>query len=433
MLDIKFVRENPDVVKENIKKKFQDQKLPLVDEVLELDSQNRAAIAEAQELRTQRNALSKQVGMLMGQAKKDPSKLQEAEEAKAKVKANADRLAELEALETELAQKIRKIMLQIPNIIDPSVPIGPDDSCNVEVQRFGEPVTPDFDIPYHTQIMESFDGIDMDAAGRVSGNGFYYLMGDIARLHEAVLAYARDFMINKGFTFCVPPFMIHGNVVEGVMSQTEMDAMMYKIEGEDLYLIGTSEHSMTGKCIDQIIPEDKLPQTLTSYSPCFRKEKGAHGIEERGVYRIHQFEKQEMVVVCKPEDSMDWYEKMWRYSVELFRSLDIPVRQLECCSGDLADLKVKSCDIEAWSPRQQKYFEVCSCSNLGDAQARRLKMRVKGEKGTYLPHTLNNTVVAPPRMLIAFLENNLQADGTVKIPAVLQPYMGGTQLLVPKK
>ena len=433
MLDIKFVRENPDVVKENIKKKFQDQKLPLVDEVLELDSQNRAAIAEAQELRTQRNALSKQVGMLMGQAKKDPSKLQEAEEAKAKVKANADRLAELEALETELAQKIRKIMLQIPNIIDPSVPIGPDDSCNVEVQRFGEPVTPDFDIPYHTQIMESFDGIDMDAAGRVSGNGFYYLMGDIARLHEAVLAYARDFMINKGFTFCVPPFMIHGNVVEGVMSQTEMDAMMYKIEGEDLYLIGTSEHSMIGKFIDQIIPEESLPQTLTSYSPCFRKEKGAHGIEERGVYRIHQFEKQEMVVVCKPEDSMNWYEKMWRYSVELFRSLDIPVRQLECCSGDLADLKVKSCDIEAWSPRQQKYFEVCSCSNLGDAQARRLKMRVKGEKGTYLPHTLNNTVVAPPRMLIAFLENNLQADGTVKIPAVLQPYMGGTQLLVPKK
>ena len=433
MLDIKFVRENPDVVKENIKKKFQDQKLPLVDEVLELDSQNRAAIAEAQDLRTQRNALSKQVGILMGQAKKDPSKLQEAEEAKAKVKANADRLAELEALETELAQKIRHIMLQIPNIIDPSVPIGPDDSANVEVQRFGEPVTPDFDIPYHTQIMESFNGIDMDAAGRVSGNGFYYLMGDIARLHEGVLAYARDFMIDKGFTFCIPPFMIHGNVVEGVMSQTEMDAMMYKIEGEDLYLIGTSEHSMIGKFIDQILTEDQLPQTLTSYSPCFRKEKGAHGIEERGVYRIHQFEKQEMVVVCKPEDSMDWYEKMWRYSVELFRSLDIPVRQLECCSGDLADLKVKSCDIEAWSPRQQKYFEVCSCSNLGDAQARRLKMRVKGEKGTYLPHTLNNTVVAPPRMLIAFLENNLQADGTVKIPAVLQPYMGGNQLLVPKK
>ena len=433
MLDIKFVRENPDVVKENIKKKFQDQKLPLVDEVLELDSQNRAAIAEAQDLRTQRNALSKQVGILMGQAKKDPSKLQEAEEAKTKVKANADRLAELEALETELAQKIRHIMLQIPNIIDPSVPIGPDDSANVEVQRFGEPVTPDFDIPYHTQIMESFNGIDMDAAGRVSGNGFYYLMGDIARLHEGVLAYARDFMIDKGFTFCIPPFMIHGNVVEGVMSQTEMDAMMYKIEGEDLYLIGTSEHSMIGKFIDQILTEDQLPQTLTSYSPCFRKEKGAHGIEERGVYRIHQFEKQEMVVVCKPEDSMDWYEKMWRYSVELFRSLDIPVRQLECCSGDLADLKVKSCDIEAWSPRQQKYFEVCSCSNLGDAQARRLKMRVKGEKGTYLPHTLNNTVVAPPRMLIAFLENNLQADGSVKIPEVLRPYMGGKELLIPKK
>ena len=433
MLDIKFVRENPDVVKENIKKKFQDQKLPLVDEVLELDSQNRAAIAEAQDLRTQRNALSKQVGILMGQAKKDPSKLQEAEEAKAKVKANADRLAELEALETELAQKIRHIMLQIPNIIDPSVPIGPDDSANVEVQRFGEPVTPDFDIPYHTQIMESFNGIDMDAAGRVSGNGFYYLMGDIARLHEGVLAYARDFMIDKGVTFCIPPFMIHGNVVEGVMSQTEMDAMMYKIEGEDLYLIGTSEHSMIGKFIDQILTEDQLPQTLTSYSPCFRKEKGAHGIEERGVYRIHQFEKQEMVVVCKPEDSMDWYEKMWRYSVELFRSLDIPVRQLECCSGDLADLKVKSCDIEAWSPRQQKYFEVCSCSNLGDAQARRLKMRVKGEKGTYLPHTLNNTVVAPPRMLIAFLENNLQADGSVKIPEVLRPYMGGKELLIPKK
>ena len=433
MLDIKFIRENPEVVKENIKKKFQDQKLPLVDEVLELDTQNRTAIAEAQELRTQRNALSKQVGMLMGQAKKDPSKLQEAEEAKAKVKANADRLAELETLENELAQKIRHIMLQIPNIIDPSVPIGPDDSCNVEVQRFGEPVTPDFEIPYHTQIMESFNGIDMDSAGRVSGNGFYYLMGNIARLHEAVLAYARDFMINKGFTFCIPPFMIHGNVVEGVMSQTEMDAMMYKIEGEDLYLIGTSEHSMIGKFIDQIIPEESLPQTLTSYSPCFRKEKGAHGIEERGVYRIHQFEKQEMVVVCKPEDSMKWYEQMWRYSVELFRSLDIPVRQLECCSGDLADLKVKSCDIEAWSPRQQKYFEVCSCSNLGDAQARRLKMRVKGEKGTYLPHTLNNTVVAPPRMLIAFLENNLQADGSVKIPEVLRPYMGGLEVMTPCK
>ena len=433
MLDIRFIRENPDAVRENIKKKFQDAKLPLVDQVLALDEENRAAVSEANELRANRNALSKQVGMLMGQAKKDPSKLEEAEAVKAQVKANADRLAELESKETELAQQIRHIMLQIPNIIDPSVPIGPDDSCNVEVQRFGEPVVPDFEIPYHTQIMESFNGIDMDAAGRVSGNGFYYLMGDIARLHEAVLAYARDFMINKGFTFCIPPFMIHGNVVEGVMSQTEMDAMMYKIEGEDLYLIGTSEHSMIGKFIDQIIPEESLPQTLTSYSPCFRKEKGAHGIEERGVYRIHQFEKQEMVVVCKPEDSMKWYEQMWRYSVELFRSLDIPVRQLECCSGDLADLKVKSCDIEAWSPRQQKYFEVCSCSNLGDAQARRLKMRVKGEKGTYLPHTLNNTVVAPPRMLIAFLENNLQADGTVKIPAVLQPYMGGTQMLTPKQ
>ena len=432
MLDIKFIRENPEAVKENIKKKFQDQKLPLVDQVIALDEENRAAMTEANELRASRNSLSKQIGMLMGQAKKDPSKLEEAEAVKAQVKANADRLAELEEKEAKLAEEIRHIMLQIPNIIDPSVPIGPDDSCNVEVQRFGDPVTPDFEIPYHTQIMESFDGIDMDSAGRVSGNGFYYLMGDIARLHEAVLAYARDFMIGKGFTFCVPPFMIHGNVVEGVMSQTEMDAMMYKIEGEDLYLIGTSEHSMIGKFIDQIIPEDKLPQTLTSYSPCFRKEKGAHGIEERGVYRIHQFEKQEMVVVCKPEDSMKWYEQMWRYSVELFRSLDIPVRQLECCSGDLADLKVKSCDIEAWSPRQQKYFEVCSCSNLGDAQARRLKMRVKGEKGMYLPHTLNNTVVAPPRMLIAFLENNLQADGTVNIPAVLRPYMGGQEKLVPK-
>lgn len=434
MLDMKFVRENPEIVKENIKKKFQDAKLPLVDQVLALDDENRAAVNEANDLRAQRNTLSKQVGMLMGQAKKDPSKLAEAEAAKAKVKASADRLAELEAKETELAAQIRHIMLQIPNIIDPSVPIGPDDSANVEVQRFGEPVTPDFEIPYHTQIMESFHGIDMDAAGRVSGNGFYYLMGDIARLHEAVLAYARDFMINKGFTFCIPPFMIHGNVVEGVMSQTDMEAMMYKIEGEDLYLIGTSEHSMIGKFIDQIIPEATLPQTLTSYSPCFRKEKGAHGIEERGVYRIHQFEKQEMIVVCKPEDSMKWYEQMWQYSVELFRSLDIPVRQLECCSGDLADLKVKSCDIEAWSPRQQKYFEVCSCSNLGDAQARRLKMRVKGEDGKmYLPHTLNNTVVAPPRMLIAFLENNLQADGSVTIPEVLWPYMGGTQVLVPKK
>lgn len=433
MLDIRFIRENPEAVKENIKKKFQDAKLPLVDKVLELDAANRAAMTEANELRASRNTLSKQIGMLMGQAKKDPSKLEEAEAVKAQVKANADRLAELEEQEVKLAEEIRHIMLQIPNIIDPSVPIGPDDSCNVEVERFGEPVTPDFEIPYHTQIMESFNGVDMDAAGRVSGNGFYYLMGDIARLHSAVLAYARDFMINKGFTYCIPPFMIHGNVVEGVMSQTEMDAMMYKIEGEDLYLIGTSEHSMIGKFIDQIIPEDNLPQTLTSYSPCFRKEKGAHGIEERGVYRIHQFEKQEMVVVCKPEDSMAWYEKMWRFSVELFRSLDIPVRQLECCSGDLADLKVKSCDIEAWSPRQQKYFEVCSCSNLGDAQARRLKMRVKGEKGMYLPHTLNNTVVAPPRMLIAFLENNLQADGSVKIPAALRPYMGGQEVLVPKK
>ena len=434
MLDIKFIRDNPDAVRENIKKKFQDAKLPLVDQVLELDQKNRTVIAEAQQLRTARNALSKQVGMLMGQAKKDPSKLQEAEEAKAQVKANADRLAQLEQQETELAQEIRKIMLVIPNIIDPSVPIGPDDSANVEVERFGEAVVPDFDIPYHTQIMESFQGVDMDAAGRVSGNGFYYLMGDIARLHEAVLAYARDFMIAKGFTFCIPPFMIHGNVVEGVMSQTDMDAMMYKIEGEDLYLIGTSEHSMIGKFIDQMLPESALPQTLTSYSPCFRKEKGAHGIEERGVYRIHQFEKQEMIVVCKPEDSMEWYEKMWRYSVDLFRSLDIPVRQLECCSGDLADLKVKSCDIEAWSPRQKKYFEVCSCSNLGDAQSRRLKIRVKGENGqTYLPHTLNNTVVAPPRMLIAFLENNLQADGSVTIPTVLQPYMGGLQVMVPQK
>ena len=434
MLDIKFIRENPDIVKENIKKKFQDQKLPLVDEVIALDAENRAAIAEAQELRTQRNKLSKEVGKLMGQAKKDPSKLEEAEAVKAQVKAQADRLAELEQKEVELAEKIRKILLVIPNIIDPSVPIGPDDSCNVEVQRFGEAKIPEFDIPYHVDLMESFGGIDLDAAGRVSGNGFYYLLGDIARLHEAVLAYGRDFMIGKGFTYCIPPFMIHGNVVEGVMSQTDMDAMMYKIEGEDLYLIGTSEHSMIGRFIDQILPEEKLPQTLTSYSPCFRKEKGAHGIEERGVYRIHQFEKQEMIVVCRPEESRDWYEKLWQYSVELFRSLDIPVRQLECCSGDLADLKVKSCDIEAWSPRQQKYFEVCSCSNLGDAQARRLKMRVKGADGkTYLPHTLNNTVVAPPRMLIAFLENHLQADGSVTIPEVLRPYMGGIEVLVPKK
>ena len=434
MLDIKFVRENPDTVKENIKKKFQDEKLPLVDEVIDLDVKYRAAMTEANELRASRNALSKKVGQLMGQAKKDPSKLAEAEEAKAQVKANADRLAELETLHDELAVRIRKIMLTIPNIIDPSVPIGPDDSANVEVERFGEPVVPDFDIPYHTEIMESFDGVDMDSAGRVSGSGFYYLMGDIARLHSAVTAYGRDFMIDKGFTYCIPPFMIHGNVVEGVMSQTDMDAMMYKIEGEDLYLIGTSEHSMIGKFIDQILPEASLPQTLTSYSPCFRKEKGAHGIEERGVYRIHQFEKQEMIVVCKPEDSRDWYEKMWRYSVELFRNLEIPVRQLECCSGDLADLKVKSCDIEAWSPRQKKYFEVCSCSNLGDAQARRLKIRVKGEDGKmYLPHTLNNTVVAPPRMLIAFLENHLRADGSVTIPEVLRPYMGGKEVLIPCK
>ena len=434
MLDIKFVRENPDTVKENIKKKFQDEKLPLVDEVVDLDVKYRAAMTEANELRASRNALSKKVGQLMGQAKKDPSKLAEAEEAKAQVKANADRLAELETLHDELAVRIRKIMLTIPNIIDPSVPIGPDDSANVEVERFGEPVVPDFDIPYHTEIMESFNGVDMDSAGRVSGSGFYYLMGDIARLHSAVTAYGRDFMIDKGFTYCIPPFMIHGNVVEGVMSQTDMDAMMYKIEGEDLYLIGTSEHSMIGKFIDQILPEASLPQTLTSYSPCFRKEKGAHGIEERGVYRIHQFEKQEMIVVCKPEESRDWYEKMWRYSVELFRNLEIPVRQLECCSGDLADLKVKSCDIEAWSPRQKKYFEVCSCSNLGDAQARRLKIRVKGEDGKmYLPPALNNTVVAPPRMLIAFLENHLRADGSVTIPEVLRPYMGGKEVLIPCK
>ena len=434
MLDIKFIRENPEIVKENIRKKFQDAKLPLVDKVIELDAENRAAITEASDLRAQRNTLSKQVGMLMGQAKKDPSKLEEAEAVKAQVKAQADRLAELEKREEELEQEIRRILLTIPNIIDPSVPIGESDEFNVEVARFGEPTTPDFEIPYHTAIMERFAGVDMDAAGRTSGNGFYYLLGDIARLHSAVLTYARDYMIDRGFTYCIPPFMIHGNVVEGVMSQTEMDAMMYKIEGEDLYLIGTSEHSMIGKFIDQIIPENQLPQTLTSYSPCFRKEKGAHGIEERGVYRIHQFEKQEMIVVCKPEESKDWYEKMWRHSVELFRSLDIPVRQLECCSGDLADLKVKSCDIEAWSPRQQKYFEVCSCSNLGDAQARRLKIRVRGEDGkNYLPHTLNNTVVAPPRMLIAFLENNLQADGSVKIPVALRPYMGGKEVLIPAK
>ena len=432
MLDIKFLRENTEAVKENIRKKFQNAKLPLVDEAVAIEDERRAAMQEARDLRALRNQLSKKVGMLMGQAKKDPSKLAEAEEAKAQVKANADRLAQLEQMEEKLAADLHRIMLVIPQMIDPSVPIGPDDSCNVEVQRFGEPKTPDFPIPYHTEIMERFDGVDMDAAARVSGQGFYYLMGDIARLHSAVTAYGRDFMIDKGFIYCIPPFMIHGNVVEGVMSQTDMDAMMYKIEGEDLYLIGTSEHSMIGKFIDQIVPESKLPQTLTSYSPCFRKEKGAHGIEERGVYRIHQFEKQEMIVVCKPEESKDWYEKMWRYSVELFRSLDIPVRQLECCSGDLADLKCKSCDIEAWSPRQQKYFEVCSCSNLGDAQARRLKIRVKGEDGKmYLPHTLNNTVVAPPRMLIALLENNLQEDGSVLVPKALQPYMGGKERLVP--
>ena len=434
MLDIKFIRENPELVRENIRKKYQDAKLPLVDEVIDLDARSRAAITEASELRARRNKLSKQIGMLMGQAKKDPSKAAEAEAVKEQVRKDAERLEELEKLEKEYEDELYKRMLLIPNIIDPSVPIGPDDSANVEVQRFGEPVVPDYEIPYHTEIMARFNGIDMDAAGRTSGNGFYYLMGDIARLHSAVLAYARDFMIGKGFIYCIPPFMIHGNVVQGVMSQTEMDAMMYKIEGEDLYLIGTSEHSMIGKFIDQILTEDQLPQTLTSYSPCFRKEKGAHGIEERGVYRIHQFEKQEMIVVCKPEDSMAWYEKMWRFSVELFRSMDIPVRQLECCSGDLADLKVKSCDIEAWSPRQQKYFEVCSCSNLSDAQARRLRIRVKGEDGKmYLPHTLNNTVVAPPRMLIAFLENHLQADGSVTIPEVLWPYMGGTKVLIPKK
>ena len=438
MLDMKFLRENPDLVKENIKKKFQEEKLPLVDEVIRLDAENRAAITEASELRARRNALSKANGPLFGRLKKASDEEKPAIQAQIAanmeaVKANDARLAECEKMEAEYEEKIHKIMLLIPNIIDPSVPIGPDDSANVEVERFGEAKLPTFEIPYHTEIMERFNGVDMDAAGRVSGAGFYYLMGDIARLHEAVLAYARDFMIDKGFTFCIPPFMIHGNVVEGVMSQNDMDAMMYKIEGEDLYLIGTSEHSMIGKFIDQIIPESRLPQTLTSYSPCFRKEKGSHGIEERGVYRIHQFEKQEMIVVCKPEDSMLWYDKMWRWSVELFRSLDIPVRQLECCSGDLADLKVKSCDIEAWSPRQQKYFEVCSCSNLGDAQARRLKMRVKGSDGKiYLPHTLNNTVVAPPRMLIAFLENNLQADGSVLIPEVLRPYMGGKSVLIPE-
>ena len=435
MLDIKFVRENPEIVKENIRKKFQDQKLPMVDEVIELDAKNRAAITEASDLRARKNQLSKANGPLFGKLKKAPEEEKAAIQAQidanmAAVKADDERLMELEKLEEDYAARIRQLMLNIPNIIDPSVPIGPDDSANVEVQRFGEPKVPEYEVPYHTDIMESFDGVEMDAAGRVSGSGFYYLKGDIARLHSAVLAYARDFMIGKGFTYYIPPFMIHGNVVEGVMSQTDMDAMMYKIEGEDLYLIGTSEHSMIGKFIDQIIPEETLPQTLTSYSPCFRKEKGSHGIEERGVYRIHQFEKQEMIVVCKPEDSMKWYEQMWKWSVELFRSLDIPVRQLECCSGDLADLKVKSCDIEAWSPRQKKYFEVCSCSNLGDAQARRLKIRVKGEDGrTYLPHTLNNTVVAPPRMLIAFLENNLREDGSVRIPEVLRPYMGGKEEL----
>ena len=427
MIDIKFLRENPDVVKENIKKKFQDSKLPLVDEVIELDAKNRAAKAEADNLRASRNKLSKQIGQLMGQGKKD-----EAEEVKAQVAANAARLAELEAQETELEAKVLKIMMTIPNIIDPSVPIGKDDSQNVEIEKFGDPFVPDFEIPYHTDIMKTFDGIDLDAAGKVAGNGFYYLMGDIARLHSAVISYARDFMINRGFTYCIPPFMIRSNVVTGVMSFAEMDAMMYKIEGEDLYLIGTSEHSMIGKFIDTITPENELPKTLTSYSPCFRKEKGAHGIEERGVYRIHQFEKQEMIVVCKPEESKLWYDKLWQNTVDLFRSMDIPVRTLECCSGDLADLKVKSCDVEAWSPRQKKYFEVGSCSNLGDAQARRLKIRVDGPDGKYFAHTLNNTVVAPPRMLIAFLENNLQEDGTVKIPKVLQPYMGGMEVMVPK-
>ena len=421
MLDIKFVRENPELVKENIKKKFQDSKLLLVDEVIALDAEYRAAITEGDGLRAQRNKLSKSIGALMAQGKKD-----EAEAVKKQVTEQADRLKELEMREAELQEEVRQRMLVIPNMLDPSVPIGRDDSENVEVQRFGEPVVPDFEIPYHTEIMERFGGIDLDSARRVAGNGFYYLLGDIARLHEAVLAYARDFMIEKGFTYVIPPFMMHGSVVQGVMSFPEMDAMMYKIAGEDLYLIGTSEHTMIGRFVDQLIPEAQLPLTLTSYSPCFRKEKGAHGLEERGIYRIHQFEKQEMIVLCKPEDSMAWYEKLWRNSVELFRSLDIPVRQLECCSGDLADLKVKSCDIEAWSPRQQKYFEVCSCSNLGDAQSRRLKIRIKGEDGkNYLPHTLNNTCVAPPRMLIAFLENNLRADGSVRIPEVLRPYMGG--------
>uniref|UniRef100_UPI0040290043 serine--tRNA ligase n=1 Tax=Eubacterium sp. TaxID=142586 RepID=UPI0040290043 len=428
MLDIRFVRENPEIVKENIKKKFQDEKLPLVDEVIELDKEKRDVQKRADELRANRNKLSKEIGNLMAQGKKE-----EGMALREKVKAQAGELDELSKRETELTERVTKIMMIIPNIIDPSVPIGKDDSENVEVQKYGEPVVPDYEIPYHTEIMESFDGIDLDAAGRVAGNGFYYLMGDIARLHSAVLAYARDFMINRGFTYCIPPYMIRSAVVEGVMSFAEMDAMMYKIEGEDLYLIGTSEHSMIGKFIDTITPESELPKTLTSYSPCFRKEKGAHGIEERGVYRIHQFEKQEMIVVCKPEESPIWFDKLWQNTVDLFRSLDIPVRTLECCSGDLADLKVKSIDVEAWSPRQKKYFEVGSCSNLSDAQARRLKIRVSGENGNYLAHTLNNTVVAPPRMLIAFLENNLQADGTVNIPKALQPYMGGTEKLVPKK
>ena len=428
MIDIKFLRENPDIVRENIKKKFQDAKLPLVDEVIELDAEKRATQQKADSLRASRNKLSKQIGALMGQGKKA-----EAEEVKAQVKAQSDELIAAEAKEKELDEKILKIMMTIPNIIDASVPVGKDDSENVEVERFGEPVVPDFPVPYHTEIMESFNGIDLDAARRVAGNGFYYLMGDIARLHSAVIAYARDFMIDRGFTYVIPPYMIRSDVVTGVMSFAEMDSMMYKIEGEDLYLVGTSEHSMIGKFIDQILPEAELPLTLTSYSPCFRKEKGANGIEESGVYRIHQFEKQEMIVVCKPEDSMKWYDKLWKNTVDLFRSMDIPVRTLECCSGDLADLKVKSVDVEAWSPRQKKYFEVGSCSNLGDAQARRLRIRVNGENGKYLAHTLNNTVVAPPRMLIAFLENNLQADGSVRIPEDLRPYMGGKEVIVPKK
>ena len=428
MLDIKFVRSNPEVVKQNIKNKFQDSKLPLVDEVLELDQKNREIKGEVEALRAEKNKTSKQIGAMMAQGKKE-----EAEELKRKVTESADKMEALSAEEKEVEEKIKKIMMTIPNIIDPSVPIGKDDRENVELERFGEPVIPDFEVPYHTEIMERFNGIDLDSARKVAGNGFYYLMGDIARLHSAVISYARDFMINRGFTYCIPPFMIRSNVVTGVMSFAEMDAMMYKIEGEDLYLIGTSEHSMIGKFIDTLLPEEQLPQTLTSYSPCFRKEKGAHGIEERGVYRIHQFEKQEMIVVCKPEESMDWYEKLWKNTVDLFRSMDIPVRTLECCSGDLADLKVKSVDVEAWSPRQQKYFEVGSCSNLGDAQARRLGIRVKGADGKYFAHTLNNTVVAPPRMLIAFLENNLQADGSVKIPEALRPYMGGNAVIEPKK